>query len=307
MLPRVSVIIPTYNNARLLPETVDGILRQSVRDFELIVVDDGSTDDTAKIIQGVYPQIHYVYQSNRGPAAARNEGVRLAHGEYIAFCDHDDIWNERHLEALLSCFSSQPAAALAFDNAQYFGEAVSQPWLHLKHGKTDLLLKGPVSPAVLLWHYPVATMSVVMVRKSLFKQLGGLNEGILALDDLHFYLRLAAQEEVRYVDYVGCRKRVTKSNLSRQVNIKEINVQYLEDLWQNHAEVIRAIGSLSFRSRLARKYFKLGRHYHQNGAFDLAEKMFWNAYKTNVMNVRYLWWAVMCDASPSNESQVRYK
>lgn len=294
MLPRVSVIIPTYNNASLLPETLDGILRQSVSDFELIVVDDGSTDDTAKIIKGAYPQIHYVYQSNRGPAAARNEGVRLARGEFIAFCDHDDIWNDRHLEALLSCFSSQPTTALAFDNAQFFGEAVSQPWLHLKHGATDLLLKGPVSPAVLLWHYPVATMSVVMVKKKHFEQLGGLNERILALDDLHFYLRLAAREETRYVDYVGCQKRVTESNLSQQVNIKEINVQYLEDLWQNHPEVVCAIGPLGYRLRLARKYFKLGRQYKQNGETDLAKEMFWNAYKTNAFNLRYLWCAAKC-------------
>jgi len=86
---------------------------------------------------------------------------------------------------------------------------------------------------------------------------------------------------------------VTKDNLSQQVNIKEINVQYLEDLWQNHPEVINAIGPVNFRFRLARKYFKLGRQYTQNGAPALAKEMFWNAYKTNFFNVRYFWNALV--------------
>ena len=86
---------------------------------------------------------------------------------------------------------------------------------------------------------------------------------------------------------------MTKDNLSQQVNIKEINVQYLEDLWQNHPEVINAIGPVNFRFRLARKYFKLGRQYTQNGAPALAKEMFWNAYKTNFFNVRYFWNALV--------------
>jgi glycosyltransferase involved in cell wall biosynthesis len=293
MSPKVSVIIPTYNNAPLLGETLDSVSRQSHKNYELIVIDDGSTDDTAEIVKSGYPQARYLYQPNRGPAAARNQGVRLAHGEYIAFCDHDDVWNERHLQVLLHCFSSHPGSALVFDNAEFFGEDERQPRLHLKQQAIHTFLKGPVTPEILLWHYPIATMSVVMFKKEIFDQLGGLNERIMALDDLHFYLRLAARQQVRYVDYVGCQKRVTKSNLSQQVNIKEINVQYLEDLWQNHPEVIRAIGPLTFRFRLARKYFKLGRQYNQNGAPELAKDLFWKAYKANFINFRYLWRAVV--------------
>jgi glycosyltransferase involved in cell wall biosynthesis len=296
MAPKVSVVIPTYNNALLLPETLDGVMRQSFRNFELIVVDDGSTDATAQVVKSYEPGIIYCAQANLGPAAARNKGVRLAKGDYVAFCDHDDVWNERHLEMLLGCFSSHPASALAFDNAEYFGEGESEPRLHLKHERIHLFLQGRVTPEALLWHYPIATMSVVMLKRALFAKLGGLNERIVALDDLHFYLRLAVRAEVRYVDYVGCQKRVTKNNLSQQVNIKEINVQYLEDLWRHYPEVVNAIGPLSFRLRLARKYFKLARQYKQNCAPELAKEMFWNAYKTNCLNLRYLWCAARCDS-----------
>jgi len=301
----VSVVIPTFNNASLLGETLDGVRRQSFKDLEVIVIDDGSTDNTAEVVKSYDPEIIYCYQLNRGPAAARNNGVSLARGEYIAFCDHDDVWNERHLEGLLSCFSSHPITALAFDNAQYFGGGDKAPKLHLKPEASRSLVNGRVSPKVLLWQYPVASMSAVMFKKAVFEKLGGLNEGIVALDDLHFYLRLAAREEVRYVDYVGCKKRVSNRNLSQQINIKETNVQYLEDLWQNHPEVISAIGPLSFRLRLARKYFKLGRYYLQNNEPNLAKRMFWNAYKTNFINFRYLWRSVVKWRAKALQAKVR--
>jgi glycosyltransferase involved in cell wall biosynthesis len=288
-MPRVSVIIPTFNNASLLPETLDSVLAQSCTDFELIVVDDGSTDDTAVIVQRDYPKAKYIFQRNRGPAAARNAGVALAQGEYIAFCDHDDLWNSEHLQTLLDGFAAYPDVALVFDNAQYFGVGVEPDKWHLDAPACAELAKGKVSAKRLLWDYPVASMSVTMVRKKVFDLLGGLSEQVGALDDLHFYLRVAARYDVRFVNYLGCKKRVTGGNLSQLINIKETNVCYLEELWRNHPEVIAAIGPMSYRLRLARKYFKLGRYYRNNGEPMLAKEMFWKAYQTNYINPRYFW------------------
>ena len=292
MIPSVSVIVPTYNNRALLPETLDSVLGQSFADFEMIVVDDGSTDGTAAIIKNDYPQIRYFHQPNRGPAAARNAGVSLARGDYLAFCDHDDLWNPHHLRSLLAGFTSHPDAALVFDNAEYFGLGVEEPKWHLDRKVCQALSRGPVRPQVLLWDYPVASMSVMMVRKNTFNFLNGLNEQVGALDDLHFYLRLAARYEVRFVNYIGCKKRVTGGNLSQRINLKETNVCYLEELWRNHPEVVSAVGSMDYRLRLARKYFKLGRHYRESGHGELAREMFWKAYKTFYVNPRYFWHAL---------------
>lgn len=295
MRPLVSVVIPTFNSAFFIAETLGGVRRQSFRDFEIIVVDDGSMDDTADVVKSFDQKIFYCYQTNQGPAAARNRGVGLAKGRYIAFCDHDDIWNDGHIKTLLSGFAAYRSVVLVFDNAEYFGDSVKIPKLHLTPEASQSLSGKRVSAKLLLWQYPVASMSVVMVEKAVFERLGGLNEGVGALDDLHFYLRVAAHEDVRYVDYVGCRKRVTDSNLSQLINIKETNVNYLEDIWQNHPEVLRVIGPLSFRLRLARKYFKLGRYYVQRGEHDLARRSFWKAYKTNSVNLRYLWHAFFAE------------
>jgi len=255
----------------------------------LIVVDDGSTDDTAVIVQRDYPSAKFFFQSNRGPAAARNAGAALAQGEYIAFCDHDDLWNPEHLQTLLHAFTAYPQAALAFDNAEYIGVGVEPHKLHLDGMACAELINGTVSAKTLLWDYPVASMSVTMVRKKVFDLLGALSEQVGALDDLHFYLRVAAQYEVRFVDYLGCKKRVTGQNLSQLINIKETNVCYLEELWCSHPEVVEAIGATSFRLRLARKYFKLGRFYKHSGNQALSKQMFWKAYRTNYLNPRYFW------------------
>src|SRR5688500_7201655 len=101
-IPRVSVIVPAFNQARYLPETVDSVLRQSFKDFEVIIIDDGSTDDTPDVARSILDtRVQYARQANRGPSAARNAGLRHAVGEYIAFLDSDDILLPCHLETLV--------------------------------------------------------------------------------------------------------------------------------------------------------------------------------------------------------------
>jgi glycosyltransferase involved in cell wall biosynthesis len=292
MIPRVSVIIPAYNNGQLLGETLEGIVRQTLKNFEIIVVDDGSTDETAAVVKNFDRSIIYVYQSNQGPAAARNKGVSLARAEYIAFCDHDDIWLPCHLEHLMEAFSTRPGPALVFDNAQYFGVGKPARGTHLDAKSARYLSRSLVSAKDLLWENPITSMSNVIVSRGVFEKCGGLSEKVGAIDDFHFYLRVAAAGAVRFVDYVGVRKRISDNNLSGLVNIKENNILYLEDIWRNYPEVVRHTGRLSFRLRLARKYFKLGRSYLAAGDKDAAKGMFRRAYGMNFINPRYFWYTL---------------
>ena len=99
--PLVSAIIPTYNNASLVQEAVESVLKQTYTPVECIVVDDGSTDDTLHRLEKFGSKITIVRQAHQGPAVARNAGIRLAHGDYIAFLDSDDLWtvSYTHLRA----------------------------------------------------------------------------------------------------------------------------------------------------------------------------------------------------------------
>jgi glycosyltransferase involved in cell wall biosynthesis len=107
-LPTVSVIVPTYNRADRLKDTVASILAQTVRPAEVLIVDDGSTDDTARVCRDVPSPVRYLYRENGGSAAARNTGMRAARGEYIAFLDADDVWEPTKLEVQLALHAAHP-------------------------------------------------------------------------------------------------------------------------------------------------------------------------------------------------------
>ena len=116
-MPRFSIIIPVYNVGAYVEQSLASVFAQTLRDFELIVVDDGSTDDTADRVKAFAGQgvLRYVYQTNAGPAAARNTGLELANGEFIAFLDSDDLWHPRKLEAHLEQMQAHPSLGMSFN------------------------------------------------------------------------------------------------------------------------------------------------------------------------------------------------
>jgi glycosyltransferase involved in cell wall biosynthesis len=300
VVPKVSIVIPAYNSGSRLGDTLAGIRNQSFQDFEIIVVDDGSTDNTEKVVHSTDSTIRFYRQANQGPAVARNRGVSLARAEFIAFCDHDDIWNDRHLEILLAVFSDNPSSAMAFDNAIHCGPegAIAVP--HNTRGHEKTLVSGPVTIKQ-IWQCCVASMSVVMVRKKIFDQLGGFHPKIWGLDDLHFYLRLASQHSVRFVDYDGCRKQMTGQNLLPTVGL-EGHVKCLEDIRAHHPEVVRAIGGFRYRLRLARKYRKLARSCSTKNQQSDAYQYYCQAYRLNVLNLsvlKQIWRAGRIDVAGS--------
>ena len=110
--PRVSVIIPTYNRGGLLEEAVDSVLTQTFRDFELVVVDDGSTDDTRERLERFGQRVTCVSQPNRGVSAARNTGVARSSGDLIALLDSDDLWRPAKLARQVAFFENHPEAQI---------------------------------------------------------------------------------------------------------------------------------------------------------------------------------------------------
>ena len=181
--PLVSVIVPTYNRAHLIRRTVDSILGQSYRHFELLVVNDGGSDHTPQAIANVHDErLRYLTQRHAGQAAARNAGLQLARGEYVAFCDDDDVWLDRKLEAQIQFLRDHPLVDVC-----YTGSTIRA------QGRDVAYYFQPITgdPLPLLLFVNPATTPAYLVRRSCFQKVGWFDTATPALEDHLMWLRLA--------------------------------------------------------------------------------------------------------------------
>ncbi|MGC4007102.1 MAG: glycosyltransferase [Pirellulales bacterium] len=202
--PRVSVIIPTYNRAETLIEAVESVLAQSFRDYEIVVADDGSTDDTAARLAPYLDRLCYDTAPNRGQSAARNRAARSARGEILAFLDSDDLWTPDRLAAQLPLFDDA-ALGWSYCDMDYFGDERSSSRPSSFH-KTPPH-RGRILKSLIVDGCPMHTPTL-MVRKELFFAVGGYDEALRVFEDHDLYYRLAAASPVDYVDraLVHCRR-----------------------------------------------------------------------------------------------------
>jgi glycosyltransferase involved in cell wall biosynthesis len=191
--PMISVIIPTYNRAAFLPEAVDSVLQQTFKNFELIVVDDGSTDETRQLLETHSGRLRYHFQTNQGVSAARNQGLRLAQGRWIAFLDSDDFWLPEKLGVQMDFFLKNGEALICQTEEIWLrnGRRVNSCRKHQKPS-------GDVfAPSLYLC---LISPSAVMIRKELFSSLGTFDEALPACEDYDLWLRIAAHYPVYLID-----------------------------------------------------------------------------------------------------------
>lgn len=183
--PRVSVIIPTYNGAKWIGKAINSILNQTYRDFEIIVVDDGSTDHTTQVLQPWRDWIHYIAQSNQGVAIARNRGLQQAQGEFIAFLDQDDWFLPDKLMSQVAMLEEHPNLGMVSSGWRVVnqqGETLStvQPW----EGIPQLTAEAWV-------HWKPVFLGATMFRASWLVMTGGFDNQFQQTSDVDLVLRLA--------------------------------------------------------------------------------------------------------------------
>lgn len=193
--PLVSVVMATYNMSRYLPLAVRSVLAQTYENIELLIVDDGSTDDTAKVVEPFLddPRVKYRIQENKGQASAKNHGIRESSGEYIAFLDADDMWAPEKIDLQLPVFSRSETLGVVYSRLAYIDENGTQ----LKVSDEELF-RGRVSGPLLIRNFVGFGTSVV--RKECFDRLGGFKEQIRMGIDYDLWLRFSTQYEFDYVD-----------------------------------------------------------------------------------------------------------
>ena len=202
--PLVSVIIPTYNSANFLPEAVASLRAQRHAPLEIIVVDDGSTDNTARVVRELGGGLRYTYQPNGGPAAARNTGLALARGPVLGFLDADDLLAEGALAALLAPLLHDPAVEVV-------------------HGQTQVLVLragarvGPPRFEPFAYPFHGAFLPSLLVRRTAFEKVGLLDTTFTQSEDVDWFLRVREHGlEVALVERVVLYYRKHQTNITRK-------------------------------------------------------------------------------------------
>lgn len=189
----ISVVIPSYNRKDLLKRSIDSAINQTKKPFEIIVVDDGSTDGTETMIKSDYDFVKFIKQKNKGVSAARNIGIKISIGEWICFLDSDDEWKKDKLEKQINAMKSNPGYKFFHSNEIWIknGIRINQKKKHKKYGG-DIFDKCldmcRISP------------SSVMIDKTVFDEVGNFNEDLVVCEDYELWLRICDKYRVFFID-----------------------------------------------------------------------------------------------------------
>lgn len=199
-MPTVSVIIPTYNRASMLKEAIQSVLDQTFSDYEIIVVDDGSTDDTREVVNELnrpIGKVRYLYQDNRGRSAARNRGFREASGDYIAFLDADDKFLQDKLRKQVQALENNPDFGMAYS----YAIIVDDNGKMIRGGRyTKTRLSGWIYPEMLFIKGTIITTPTVMVRTRVLGEIGAFDETMHTCEDLDLWRRIARHYKVLQIE-----------------------------------------------------------------------------------------------------------
>lgn len=274
---RFSVVIPTYNRARLIGRAIDCVLRQTYPCQELIVVDDGSTDDTVNVVRAAGPQVRLIQADHGGPSKARNRGVREAVSEWIAFLDSDDLWHPEYLARMAHAIEvTQGAAAYYFSDVEYRNQSAS--WLHWTN--CGFQVQEPVTlipraTALVTGERHPMLLPFTVFRKEKYLADGGLMESLWSGEDTHLFIRIGLVEPLCAVGGAGGVVTTDETNPGNRLTIAFNTstsrrwtgmVELYKDLLSRD-EILTGETRALFRDRLAYSYWRVAR-------LSLAEKRF---------------------------------
>ncbi|OGZ18365.1 MAG: hypothetical protein A2V72_01170 [Candidatus Nealsonbacteria bacterium RBG_13_37_56] len=267
--PKVSVIIPTYNRAQFLRRAIKSVLNQTFQDFELIVVDDGSTDDTRKVVE-FFPGIKYIYQNNSGGAGRpKNTGIKTAKGEYIAILDDDDEWFTTKLEKQVQFLEQNPAIDIVGCNYLINGKK-EYKIPKQKDIFKEILIADNIGPG-----------SIMVYRKEVFDRVGLFDENLRSSQDKEMRIRLAQKYKFGFIEeplvnyYIG-HDNISLAGLS--VKEREKDWQYIFEKYKNYYLADKKLYSDKLRYD--------GTRYMLLGLSAKARKSFLSSIKKNPLNIK---------------------
>ena len=214
--PLVSVIIPTYNRKDLLVDAIRSIMDQDFKSFEIIIVDDGSTDGTEEYIKSLNLPVRFFEKNNGGVAAARNFGIKEARGEYLAFLDADDVWIEGFLSTVMDYFHSYHNTSIVYTDQRISVDYVTQKRSRFKRNPPKHKFPIPF----FIDNSPIQISSVVM-KKKVLDDVGGFNEKMRIHEDVELWNRISEKYEFGYIEKPLALYRLRSDNISGYTNKRQ--------------------------------------------------------------------------------------
>ena len=270
----VTVIIPSYNRKHFLGETLSSVFSQTFRPYEIIVVDDGSTDDTRAFLKTYEDQIRYVHKTHGGEASARNCGLSEASGEYIAFLDSDDLWEPSFLETTITHLEGHATLSLLGTACWVIPDRVRRPRLQ------EAFLKGDLFP--LLFRKNIITASAVVSKRECFEEVGLFDENLDQATDYDMWLRIAKRYSIGFLNQPLCQWRRHPENVSHQQLRHRLCVLRVV---QKHYDPSR-IPSKLYRHRRSKLLVSLGRAYLKTNLVNQARGCFHEAVRLRPISIR---------------------
>lgn len=246
--PLVSVIVPTYNGARYIAETLESIFSQTYKNIEIIVVNDGSTDETGKVLNPYKERIQYISQENRGIPAARNRAIRNANGKYIALLDHDDLWLPEKIELQVKLLEENDEYGFVHCNWFFFSETDSK----VRTFHKSVPPTGYVFPQLFMRNF-IGCLTMLM-RMECIEKSGDFDERHAGCDDYDLWLRVARHFKGAYIDKILAGHRRHASNYSHdRVRATESLIYVCKKILQLFPSAVDEIG----REAVSRRFLDL--------------------------------------------------
>jgi len=285
--PAVSVVIATYNRANYLAETIDSVLSQSFQKFELIVVDDGSTDETRRILAPYGSRVRYLYQENRGPSAARNLGARNASAGWISIQDSDDLCLPNHLETLYGYADKHPESGMVFANGSYLGGPAHNRETIIPAAKSRRLADEGVRLED-LFDKSIVRLQAALISKRCYEDVGGHDESLRISMDLDLTFRLISRYPVAYLDEVVFSYRRHSGNISGNQELRLLeNIRVIEKLVIQNDQAEKLLGKRHVAARLAYRYYRLAKGRRESGDREGAQEALKHAVNYRPLSLKY--------------------
>lgn len=270
--PLVSVIIPAFNAQNYISETIDSIIAQSYTNIEIIVVDDGSTDNTAEIIKSYNNIVKYVYQNNSGGCSVpRNTGISVCKGELLTFIDSDDLMPPNRVESQVSFLCNHLDIDLVFSDYQNFGLHGKSSSTHFQEcpnfhkfldGKNEIIIDRACE---YLADENFGISGTFMLRRRLLNHVSGFNTALKACEDFHFYYQLARFTRVGVINQVGMLRRLHDNNMTKsEYKMFSEGIKCYKMLIDSEHN---NIAKDHLKRNLAIRWRALGRYFTNNGKY----------------------------------------